>query len=137
MTLYEPASTSFALLVGRVALATVFLVSGVHKAFWYQKAVEEFRDARVPLIQVLLPATIALHIVAPICLFLGIFVTESALLLAVFTVIVTVKVQHFWRMSGAERLVISRVALANLGVAGGLLILAVAGPGAFAIGSGG
>jgi len=133
--LIEPALTSWALLIGRISLAMVFLVSGLHKSIWYQNAVAEFRAAKVPLVGVTLPATIALHLIASICLILGIFVVESALLLAFFTVIATIRVHDFWRMSGMQRLIISCVALANLGVVGGLLILAVTGPGGFALGS--
>jgi putative oxidoreductase len=135
MTFIEPPMTSLALLIGRISLSMVYLVSGVHKSIWYRNALGEFRNARVPFVDMTLPATIALHLIASICLILGVFVAESALILAVFTVIATIKVHHFWRMSGMQRLIISRVALANLGVVGGLLILAAIGPGEWALGS--
>ncbi|MDH3350704.1 MAG: DoxX family protein [Gammaproteobacteria bacterium] len=134
MTLIEPPLMSWALLIGRICLAMPFLVSGLHKGICYRKALEEFRVARVGFVEITLPATVALHLTASICLILGIFVAESALLLAVFTMVATIKVHHFWRMSGMQRLVISRVAMANLGVVGGLLIVAVTGPGRFALG---
>lgn len=122
------------LLVARVCLALVFLVSGLHKAIYYQRAVAEFQLARVPLIAVTLPATIALHLVGSACLILGALTTEAALVLAVFTLLATERAHGFWRYSGEERLVRSRNALANLGIIGGLLILAVTGPGDLALG---
>ena len=114
-------------LLGRVCLAGVFLVSGLHKLIWYQKAVDEFRAESVPLIPVTLPATIALHTFASIAIILGVYVVEAALALAAFTIVATIKVHHFWTMEGEQRLIISRVAMANLALVGGLLVLAVLG----------
>ena len=125
---------SWMLLAGRLCLALVFLVSGVHKSLWFSKAVQEFKDAKVPLLHVFLIGTIILHLVAPVCIILGVFVTESALALVLFTVVATCKVHHFWFMSGFDRLLHSRIALTNLAVVGGLLILAAVGPGNLVIG---
>ncbi|NIO40692.1 MAG: DoxX family membrane protein, partial [Burkholderiales bacterium] len=72
------------ILTARLCLAAVFLVSGIHKGIWYEKAVEEFKDAGVPAIGFFLPLTIALHLVAPLALVLGVFVREAALALALF-----------------------------------------------------
>lgn len=129
MIFAEEPLVSWVLLLARVSLATVFLVSGIHKGIWYRKAIEEFRKAAVPLIGVTLPATIALHLVASVCLILGIYTAEAAVALATFTVLATEREHAFWRFEGSERLIRSRVALANLGVVGGLLLLAVAGAG--------
>ena len=120
-------------LVARMCMAAVFLISGVHKTLWYSKAIEEFKVASVPLIPVTLPVTIALHVVASVCILGGVYVAEAALSLAVFTVVATIWVFPFWRHSGAERLDQSRIALANLGLAGGLLLLCVSGPGQYAL----
>ena len=116
-------------LAARIGLAMVFLVSGAHKAVWYGKAVIEFEMARAPMIGISLPATIALHLVASICLILGIFVVEAAMALAIFTLVATIRVHNFWNMAGTQRLLHSRIALTNLGLIGGLLLLAAAGPG--------
>ncbi len=124
----EPLS-SWMILTARLCLAAVFLVSGTHKAFYYNKAMAEFRDAGVPAIGLFLPLTVGLHVVAPIGLVSGIYAREAALALALFTVVATTKVHCFWRMKGAERLDHSRIALAHLAIAGGLIMLAAAGPG--------
>jgi putative oxidoreductase len=122
---------SWCFLVGRIFLALVFLVSGIHKGIWYQKALVEFREARIPFVSVAVIGTVVLHILAPACLILGIFVRESALALAAFTVLATFIVHDFWNLSGTDRLIKSRVAMAHLAVIGGLLLLAAAGPGRF------
>ena len=123
---------SILVLIARFFLSAVFLVSGIHKMTWYAKAVEEFRLAAVPLIQISLPATIALHIIASVCILAGIFTQEAALSLAVFTVVATLWVFPFWQRTGPARLEQSRIAMANLGLVGGLLMLVASGPGQFA-----
>jgi len=129
MITIDSSLAAWLMLAARICLSAVYLVSGVHKSIWYAEAAEEFRQARIPLVNVALPLTIALHLIAPICLILGVFVSEAAVALALFTLIATVLVHDFWNMEGAQRLDRSRVALANLGLIGGLLLLAAVGPG--------
>ena len=128
MQLEEPL-LGWILFVARLCLASVFLVSGVHKALYYSRARDEFHQASVPATEVLLPLTILLHVFASAGLISGMYARESALLLAVFTIIATVKVHCFWRMVGAERRDRSRIAFSNLAIVGGLVMLAATGPG--------
>ncbi len=122
---------SWCFLIGRILLALVYLVSGIHKGIWYQKALAEFQQGRIPFVRVAVIGTVVLHIVAPLCLILGIFVRESALALAVFTILATFIAHDFWNLSGTERLNQSRIAMAHVAIIGGLLLLAAAGPGRF------
>jgi putative oxidoreductase len=124
---------SVTLLVARISLAAVFLISAIHKASNYTASVTEFKEADVPLVVFFLPLTIFLHLAASIAIVIGLFVPEAALALALFTVVATVKVHQFWLMSGDARIVSSRVFLANMAVFGGLLLVAVTGPGSYVI----
>jgi putative oxidoreductase len=124
---------SWVLLFARICLSLVFLFSCVHKTIWYQSAVDEFRMANVPIINVTLPATIALQFGGSIGLVFGLYVTEFALALALFTLLATERAHGFWRFAGADRLERGRTALANLAVIGGLLVLSVSGPGHLAL----
>ena len=124
---------SMLVLVARIGLSAVFLVSGVHKLLWYAKAIEEFKVAAVPFVSITLPLIIALHLLGSVCILAGFFVAEAALSLFVFMIMATVWVFPFWRRSGEERLIQSRIALANFGVAGGLLLLSATGPGQFVL----
>lgn len=131
--LTEGPMASWLLLAGRIAMSAVFLVSGIHKAVWFSKAVEEFRNDRIPWIPVVLPATIVLHLVGSICLIVGYQTQLAALLLAAFTIVATLKVHAFWRLPKEQQLGRSRVASANVAIVGGLLILAATGPGSIAL----
>ena len=121
--------------IARICLATVFLVSGIHKAIWYEKAVAEFRRDRIPMIHWLLPGTIGLHLLASICLIVGYQTRAAALVLAIFTLVATLKVHAYWRLPSSEQLGRSRVFTANLAIVGGLLLLAAVGGGDFALDS--
>ena len=133
-TLMDPPMAAWVLLAGRGSIALVFLVSAIHKAFWYQKAVEEFTVDGVPLISISLPGTILLHFGGAFCLILGLHAELAALLLAIHTLAATCMVHGFWRIEGIDRLIRSRIFLANLGVIGGLLYIAAIGPGSLAVG---
>lgn len=107
----------------------VFLVSGVHKGIYFSRAIEEFRQAAIPFLYFSLISTIVLHLVASLALITGIFAREAAIALAVFTLVATIKVHNFWIRTGEDRLMQSRIALDHLGLIGGLILLAVIGPG--------
>jgi putative oxidoreductase len=124
---------SWMMLVARLCLASVFVISAIHKAFWYDKALAEFRGVGLPAVGLVLPATIALHVLGSVSLIVGMYVTEFSLALAVFTLIVSFQVHNFWRMSGEERLERSRVFEANIAVVGGLILLAAVGPGSLVL----
>ena len=128
----EPGFSSV-ILVARVLLALPYLVSAVEKSLHFQAALEEFAEARVPVVRLTAVATITLHFVASICLIAGWLVPEMAIALAVFTAVATIRVHDFWNMEGEERLVRSRIFLANYGLVGGLLLLAAVGAGTKAL----
>jgi putative oxidoreductase len=125
----DDSAADFLILSARICLALVFLVSGLHKGIWYQKAVGEFQRDNIPAIWLILPGTIGLHLIASMCLILGYQTREAALALAIFTVVATFKVHAYWRWPAHEQLGRSRIFTANLAIIGGLLLLVVVGGG--------
>jgi len=128
MMLQEP-WFSIVALVARVLMAIVFLVSGIEKASNFSRALDEYEKDKIPFRHASVIFTVVLHLVASLCLIAGWLVTEMATALALFTLVATFMVHDFWNMQGNERLGRSRIALANVSLAGGLLLLAVTGPG--------
>ncbi len=120
-------------LLARICLSTLFLVSGIHKSFWFSRAVEEFTESSVPMVRVTLPLVIALHLLGSMCILVGVYVTPAALLLAVFLIGATLLVHTFWSSQPPESLIQSRNATANLAVIGGLLLLVATGPGKYTL----
>jgi putative oxidoreductase len=120
---------SWMILVARLCLAGVFLVSAIHKGIWYRASEQEFREARLRPALLFVWLTVALHLFGSLALISGRYVSEAALALAAFTVLATVQVHRFWRMEGRMRLERSRVAMGNLAIIGGLILLAAVGPG--------
>ncbi len=129
----DDTSANWLMLAARVCIAAVFLVSGLHKGIWFQKAAFEFRQAGIPLVPLALPGTIVLHVLAAVCLIIGFMTREAALALALFTVVATLKVHAYWRLPRDEQLGRSRITTANIAIVGGLLLLAAVGPGAFSV----
>ena len=103
MTL-DDSYTPLLIFAARISLALVFLVSGLHKAIWYQKAVLEFQHDKIPAISLILPGTIGLHLVASVCLIVGYQTQVAALSLAIFTVVASLKVHAYWRLPADHRL---------------------------------
>jgi putative oxidoreductase len=73
--------------------------------------------------------TVVLHFVGSIGIFLGTYVEECAIALALFTVVATLMVHDFWNLEGQERMADQRILLAHFGVVGGLLMVVAVGPG--------
>ncbi len=121
------------MLAARCAIASVFLVSGIHKGIWHSKAAAEFARDKIPMIPLVLPTVVFLHLAAPICIIVGWQTELAALALAVFTVAATLKVHAYWRLPKPEQLGRSRITISNLSVTGGLLLLVAVGPGPIAI----
>jgi len=120
-------------LIARIMMAVVFLASGIEKSINFAEALDEFAKARLPFLRFTVIATIALHLVASICLIVGWYVNEMAAALAVFTFLATIRVHDFWNSEGEERLIRSRVALANYALVGGLVLLAATGAGSLTL----
>ena len=123
----------FILLAARLSLSVVFLVSAFDKTVRFSAAQQEFKDAKVPFSNSSLLLVIALHWICSLALITGIYASYAAYGLAVFMLIVTLWVHRFWTKSGQERVEVSRAAMANLAIFGGLLLAGHAGPGNFSL----
>jgi putative oxidoreductase len=109
-------------LVGRLLMAAIFVHEGMAKLAGYAAAARYAEAFGVPA--ALLPPAIAIEIGCGLLIALGLFTRAAALLLAVFCV-VTAALFHA-RFGEINQLLHFEK---NLAIAGGFLLLAVAGPG--------
>lgn len=128
-----PATRDVALLAARIALSALFLVMGWGKLSDYSGAIAYMAQTGAPLpaLSALIATGVELGI--GVALVLGVFVEPLALLLAAYTVVTGFIGHHFWTMEGMLRYDMMIHFYKNIGIAGGLIALAVAGPGRFAL----
>lgn len=117
---------ALALLAGRVLMATIFVQAGWHKITGYA-ATQGYMDAMgVP--GALLPLVIVLELGAGIALIIGCQTRLAALALAGFTLVAG----FIFHANFADQMQ-SIMFMKNLAMAGGLLVLAASGPGAWSV----
>lgn len=121
------------LLIGRLALTPMFLWGGWGKLNAIAGTTSYFTNLRIPMPGVAVYASILAEIGLPLLIILGLHTRLAAVGLLVFTLAATWFGHPFWTMEGAAAATNQILALKNLAIAGGLLILACAGGGRFAL----
>ena len=121
------------ILAARLCLSAVYLYSGFDKLINWQNGLAFVTRHRLTPQVPVLAATIVLHLAGGFMVLLGIFAREGAMLLLLFTLIATLRV-HFPRgLKGEEFRRETTISLEHLGIIGGLLMLAVVGPGGYVL----
>lgn len=123
------------LLIGRLAVAPMFLLAGWGKLGWPPGAgITGLLAAKgFPLPGVVAAGVVALEIVAPILLVIGVLTRWAAAGLAVFTLATIFVVHAWWTYPEAQQSLQQILALKNLAVAGLLVLLVLAGSGRYAL----
>jgi putative oxidoreductase len=120
-------------LIGRLLLAFVFLPAGISKIMNFGRTVGYITANGLPMPEVGAVIAILIEVGAGLALVLGYKTRLMSLLLAVFCVAAAVFFHNYWGMP-ADKMAMQQVMFnKNIGLAGGLLLLAVAGAGAFSL----
>lgn len=114
------------LLTGRILLAHMFLISGLGKISNYAGTQGYMESMGVP--GALLPLVIVAEVVFPLALIVGWQTRLAAIALAGFSVLAAI----FFHANFADQMQQIQF-MKNLTIAGGLLVLAVAGAGAWSV----
>jgi putative oxidoreductase len=131
-----PAATvnDLALLVGRVAFASLFLPSGLSKAIDLQAFIYSIDGRGVPFAPVLAPLGAGLEFLCGLALLLGVQVRVASVLLLVFTVVATLVAHRFWDYApGAARQIQQISFFKNVAIVGGFVFLAAHGGGRYCL----
>jgi putative oxidoreductase len=120
-------------LIGRVALAAIFLVSGSAKIVDVAGTAEHMAAVGIPYPQTLAMVAGVVEILGALSLALGALTRIGALGLILFLIPTTLLFHDFWSLEGGERQTQLVQLLKNVGIAGGLLLLLSYGPGRYSV----
>jgi putative oxidoreductase len=129
----NPQLTSTAALVGRILLAALFIVSGFGKISGYDGTAGYMAAKGLPMVNVLLPLTIALELGGGILLAVGFKARWIALLFFLFLIPTTFIFHAFWGIDPKEAATQQINFLKNVSIMGGMLMVFAHGPGAYSV----
>jgi len=120
-------------LAGRVLLASLFLPAGIAKIAGFEGTVGYIASVGLPLPELGALLAIAVEVIGGIALLTGFCARPAALVLAVFTVVASYFFHGYWRLPADQQFMQQLMFFKNIAVAGGLLMLAAWGAGAWSI----
>lgn len=127
-TASAPASHDAVALIGRLLLASLFVLAGVGKLGAAEGTIGYITSAGLPFAQAIFYATVALEIVGGLMLAAGFKARYAAAALGLFSIAAAV----FFHADFADQNQMTQF-LKNLSIAGGMFFVATYGPGRFSI----
>jgi putative oxidoreductase len=123
------------LLVGRLLMASLFLTAGIPKVLQgYGGGFAQYLGKLgVPYPEIVGVVGVAIEVLVPIALILGLWPRLSALLLIAFVLVATGLAHRFWEFPEAQQQMQMSSFLKNIAIIGGLLFYYVSGPGAWSL----
>jgi putative oxidoreductase len=123
-----------ALLVGRFLLAALFLPSGISKAMGFAAFSASLAAKGLPYADVWAAAAIAIEVLGPIALILGIAPRWTSLALIAFVIMATVTTHRYWEFADATARRAQEINFyKNAGILAGLLFYFVSGAGVWSV----
>ena len=113
-------------ILGRIFLSTIFLIEGANKIFNYEETIQYMENFSVPG-YLAIPAII-LEILFPLLLIIGYQTKISALIIAIFTIVVAI-IFHTNFDDHMQFITFFK----NIAIAGGFMIILVNGSGRFSL----
>lgn len=120
-------------LIGRIALAAIFLTSGLRKIPNFEGTAKYIASVGLPLPELGAAIAIVVEVVGGIALIIGYQARWAALALAIFTLATAVFFHNYWAMPADKQFVQSLMFWKNIAITGGMLVAAAFGPGAWSL----
>jgi putative oxidoreductase len=120
-------------LVGRIALAALFLPAGLNKLAAIEGTSGYFSSLGLPMVAVLVWLVIAIEVLGGIAILIGYQTRLVAIGLAIFTLLASIAGHAFWAAPADAVFIQQLLFLKNVAVMGGLLVLASTGAGSLSI----
>ncbi|MBR0751325.1 DoxX family protein [Bradyrhizobium jicamae] len=125
-------SASLVMLFARLAVAPLFLYSGIGKVMAFTTTAGRLGGAD-GIGAFLAGGAIAVELGCGVALILGLFARQAAVALFLFTIAATLMFHNFWAAPDAQVVMQTINFLKNLGLLGALALIAVYGPGAYSL----
>lgn len=117
------------LLVSRILIATLFVLFGWEKANGFTGTVMYMAHIGAPAPTVSAAIAVVMELIVGLLIVVGFFTRPLAVLLALYTIAAALIGHRFWTETGMAQMGDMINFYKNVSIAGGLLALAVAGPG--------
>ena len=121
------------MLLARIMLMTLFLITGWQKLTDFSGTVSYMKTTATPLPVVSTIVAIVVEFFFGIGIILGVWTRILAWIFVAFTLATALLGHRYWRLQGEERHANLLNFYKNVSIAGGLLLLAIVGPGRFAL----
>jgi putative oxidoreductase len=123
-----------ALLIGRLLLAALFLPAGITKAMGFAAFSASLAAKGLPFADAWAVAAVAIEVLAPIALILGVVPRWTALALIAFVIMATATSHRYWEFADAAARRVQEVNFyKNSGILAGVLFYFVSGAGAWSM----
>ena len=120
-------------LAGRLLLAAVYLPAGISKIGGFAGTAGYIASKGLPLPELGAVIAIVVEVLGGLALIAGLGTRAAALVLAVFTLAATVIFHNYWGVPADQAFVQQLMFYKNVGIIGGLLLLAAFGAGAWSM----
>jgi putative oxidoreductase len=121
------------LLISRILLAALFVLFGWSKLTGFSGTVDYMAHVGAPVPMLSAIIAVVMELVVGVLILIGFYTRPLAVLLVLYTIATALIGHHFWNMTGMEQYENMINFYKNISIAGGLVALAVAGPGKFSI----
>lgn len=118
---------------GRLLLASLFLPAGIGKITGFAGTVGFIASAGLPFPALAAVLALTLEIAGSVALIVGIGTRPAAIALALFTLVASFFFHPYWAVPADQQFVTQLLFFKNIGVVGGLLMLAASGAGAWSV----
>jgi putative oxidoreductase len=120
-------------LIGRVALAAMFVISGFGKLTDFAGTAGFIASKGLPMPEVLAVAAIVVELGGGLAIVFGWMTRWAALAMAVFIVVITPIFHGYWAMPAEQQMVNQIMFMKNASILGAMLLLYAFGPGRFSL----
>jgi len=121
------------LLIARVLLMALFVIFGLDKFLNFSGTVQYMESVDLPLPTLAAFSALVMEFFVGLAILLGFYTRPLALALLLYTVITALIGHRYWALTGGVRLDTMIHFYKNMGIAGGLLLLCITGPGRYSL----